>query len=287
MLGMEIRKFLAISVASAASFASAPASFGFGEDELIELPREVLAWVQSTVFVQVEWIEVDLKDYAKMTFEQEGIFNSTEFRHRVQALIEDDKAELKEVAMVNTRSGQRAKTESINEVIYPTEFDPGEVSAVASSETDSKGKTTVTEYEPMATTEFPPPGAYPNPTAFEMRPVGVTLEVDPVVGADNETIELNIAPEIVKLVGESVWQQPIIDGKPVATVRQPEFHSMKQTTAVTLLNGGYCLIDIQQPVDDEGKRIDGKKWLVFVKAWLEPVVPQAIRDAIEGGELPE
>ena len=34
-----------------------------------------------------------------------------------------------------------------------------------------------------------------------MRPVGVTLEVDPVVGADGFTLELNIAPEVTEFEG--------------------------------------------------------------------------------------
>ena len=284
---MKIRRISLLFGALGLSWGAVTASLGFGEDELIELPDEVLAWVQNTVHVQVEWIEVDLKDYAKMTYEQKGTFDSTAFRGEVQKLIEADKAELKELVTINTRSGQRAKTESINEVIYPTEFDPGEVTAVSGREYKDDGTTKATQFAPVEKSKYPHPGGYPNPTAFEMRPVGVTLEVDPVVGADNETIELNIAPEIVKLVGENVWQEPLIDGEPVATVRQPIFNTMKSTTAVTVLNGKYCFFDVQQPVDEEGKRIAGKKWLVFVKAWLEPMVPQAVRDAIEGGEIPE
>jgi len=40
-----------------------------------------------------------------------------------------------------------------------------------------------------------------HPTTFEMRPTGVTLEVDPQVGPDSYTIDLSLAPEVVEFDG--------------------------------------------------------------------------------------
>ena len=106
-----------------------------------------------------------------------------------------------------------------------------------------------------------------NPTAFEMRPVGVTLEVDPVVGADGYTIELNIAPEVVEFEGFINYGSPIqsgaIDalGMPTTIVltenriEQPVFASRKLSTAVTIWDGqtvaigGLIREDVQQTED--------------------------------------
>ena len=39
------------------------------------------------------------------------------------------------------------------------------------------------------------------PTAFETRNTGVTLEVEPVVGPDGITIDLNLVPQVVEFEG--------------------------------------------------------------------------------------
>ena len=39
------------------------------------------------------------------------------------------------------------------------------------------------------------------PTAFETRNTGVTLEVEPVVGPDGVTIDLNLVPQVVEFEG--------------------------------------------------------------------------------------
>jgi len=106
-----------------------------------------------------------------------------------------------------------------------------------------------------------------NPTAFEMRPVGVTLEVDPVVGADGFTIELNIAPEVVEFEGFINYGSPIQSGainalgQPTTIVltenriEQPVFASRKLSTAVTIWDGqtvaigGLIREDVQQTED--------------------------------------
>src|SRR5438105_14047476 len=39
------------------------------------------------------------------------------------------------------------------------------------------------------------------PTAFETRNTGVTLEVEPVVGPDGVTVDLNLVPQVVEFEG--------------------------------------------------------------------------------------
>ena len=56
-------------------------------------------------------------------------------------------------------------------------------------------------------------GAFPvtptTPTAFETRNTGVTLEVEPVVGPDGVTIDLNLVPQVVEFEGFINYGSPI------------------------------------------------------------------------------
>ena len=48
------------------------------------------------------------------------------------------------------------------------------------------------------------------PTAFETRNTGVTLEVEPVVGPDGVTIDLNLVPQVVEFEGFINYGSPIL-----------------------------------------------------------------------------
>jgi general secretion pathway protein D len=52
------------------------------------------------------------------------------------------------------------------------------------------------------------------PTAFEMRPVGVRMEVDPVIG-ENGSIDLNLLPEVTEFDGFINYGSPIYSVQPV------------------------------------------------------------------------
>ena len=85
------------------------------------------------------------------------------------------------------RSGQRCKVENIKEFIYPTEYDPPEMTAPPKGDPANKvpGGIVVTPA---------------NPTAFDVRNVGVTWEVEPVVRADG-SIEISTTVEDVQFEG--------------------------------------------------------------------------------------
>ncbi len=95
------------------------------------------------------------------------------------ALAEAGEAKVIERAFVATRSGQRAKVESFHEFIYPTEYDPEEVGPIKRRDGSERL------------------GIAPRvATAFEMRPVGNVLEVDPSAGRAGG-VELIVASEVV------------------------------------------------------------------------------------------
>jgi beta-lactamase regulating signal transducer with metallopeptidase domain len=108
---------------------------------------------------------------------------------------------------VTTRSGQRATLEVVREFIYPTEYEKEK----PAKEGDKAG------YAPVA---------------FEAKPLGFRLEMEPVIGPDGYTIDLNLTPQLPGFTG---WVEPVLaDG---AKIKQPTFGSNTVTTSVSIWDG--------------------------------------------------
>ncbi len=235
---------------------------GQDADAFNPLGREVpLEEMEKQLRIQVEWIEVSHEQYTALLAETDSTrpvtykpSNDGPLREDLSALMKKGEAKLLDTMMVVARSGQRAKVESIHEYIYPTEYDP-----------------------PFLVTSPPPkdgppakPKEYGNrlpiPAAFETRHVGSTFEVDPVLGADGITIDLNMSPEIVYLADHSMWgTYKSKEGE--LDIQMPTFYTMKVTTQVTLLAGEYFLFGACSPLNLESGMPDyGRKVMVMVKA---------------------
>jgi len=182
-----------------------------------------------------------------------GVFTDPQFQVVVRALAQKKGVDLMSAPQVVTRSGQRAKIEVVREFIYPTEFDPPEI-----PERFLGGSGGISSFPVTPTT----------PTAFETRSVGVTMEVDPVIGNDGYTIDLNLAPEVVEFEGFINYGSPIrtsgIDGNGIVQaveltenrIEQPIFATRKVTTAVTIWDGqtvaiGGLMREDVQSVEDK------------------------------------
>ena len=124
----------------------------------------------------------------------------------------------------------------------------------------------------------PPPGSFVSqgiitpstPIAFETRNLGVTLEVEPIIGPDGYTVDLNLSPEVVEFDGfinyGSTINGPIFDpliipaqiGTAILTenvINQPIFSTRKVTTSVSIWDGqtvalgGLVREDVQKVQD--------------------------------------
>ena len=91
---------------------------------------------------------------------------------------------------VITRSGQNAEIASIQEFTYPTEFEPPEIPNSVGS-----GQSVVTPA---------------TPTSFEVKNLGVMLEVLPEVSADRQFIEVAVKPTIREFEGFVNYGTPIV-----------------------------------------------------------------------------
>ena len=165
---------------------------------------------------------------------------------------------------MTTKSGQRAVIEIVREFRYPTQFQPPQIPQTF------RGGDTFSQ-NPLTGATSGSTGAFPvtptTPTAFETRNTGVTLEVEPVVGPDDLTIDLNLVPQVVEFEGFINYGSPIqtvstnLLGVAQTTVltpniiNQPIFSTRKVTTSVsvwdgqTVVLGGLIREDVQKTED--------------------------------------
>lgn len=207
--------------------------------------------LQKQIRIQVEYIEVGEERFTELMAPVRDGANDTDLREEARALVKNGEGRMLESMVLTTRSGQRAKLESIEEFIYATEIEPGQVPDLPEGGMKSK--------EAVKAAIIPA-----SPTAFDVRNVGATCEVDPVIGNDDATVDLNLAPEVVYLAGESEveeWKTEVLERK----LSQPIFYTVRISTAVSVLHGHYHMIGAMSPKNDEGKRDPTKKVMIFVR----------------------
>src|SRR5204863_4509908 len=181
----------------------------------------------------------------------------------VRALNQKKGVDLLSAPKVTTKSGQRAIIEIVREFRYPTTFTPPQVPSI----TGGTGGTGTVSIEVVTPT---------TPQTFETRNTGVTLEVEPVVGPDGVTIDLNLVPQVVEFEGFINYGSPInavgvntIAGSTAGSlitisspvrltdnvINQPIFSTRKVTTSVsvwdgqTVVLGGLMREDVQKTED--------------------------------------
>ena len=186
-----------------------------------------------------------------------GVFTNPQFQVVVRALNQKKGVDLLSAPKVTTKSGQRAVIEIVREFRYPTTFSAPQVPSIGSTTTIVSGVV------PVVVTPT-------TPQTFETRNTGVTLEVEPVVGPDGVTIDLNLVPQVVEFEGFINYGSPInavgvntigviSTSAPVLltenVINQPVFSTRKVTTNVsvwdgqTVVIGGLMREDVQKTED--------------------------------------
>jgi len=185
-----------------------------------------------------------------------GVFTNPQFQVVLRGISQQKGIDLLSAPKVTTKSGQRAVIEIVREFRYPTTFTPPQVPSI----TGGTGGTGTVSIEVVTPT---------TPQTFETRNTGVTLEVEPVVGPDGVTIDLNLVPQVVEFEGFINYGSPIfgvnpnlVSGTTVPTIlltqnviNQPIFSTRKVTTNVsvwdgqTVVLGGLMREDVQKVED--------------------------------------
>jgi general secretion pathway protein D len=194
-------------------------------------------------------------------FSLAGVFTQPQFQVVIRALNQKKGVDLLSAPKVTTKSGQRAVIEIVREFRYPTTFTPPQVPTFSS--TVGGGAAAPAVVTPTT------------PQTFETRNTGVTLEVEPVVGPDGVTIDLNLVPQVVEFEGFVNYGSPIfavgtntttIAGQTLLSltapvlltanvINQPIFSTRKVTTSVsvwdgqTVVMGGLMREDVQKTED--------------------------------------
>ncbi|MCP4848864.1 MAG: hypothetical protein GY899_13055 [Verrucomicrobiaceae bacterium] len=192
-----------------------------------------------------------------------GVLTDPQFQMVMRAISQAKGADLITRPSIVTRSGQRATVDIIREFPYPTEYDPPEIPQDFNGGNNFGGGGLG---QAQAPSSFPVTPAHP--TAFEVRNLGTHLEVEPVVGQDNFTVELNLAPEFVQFEGFINYGSPIsTSGTDILgnvesveltdnRILQPVFKTLRENTSVVVWDDATVVIG--GLIEDRGTVVDDK-----------------------------
>ncbi len=150
---------------------------------------------------------------------------------------------------VTTKPGQQAVIEIIREFRYPTEFEAPQI-----PQNFGSVGTTTNLLNPLASSSGSFPVTPTTPTTFEVKNTGVTLQVEPQIGPDGYSIDMNLAPQVVEFEGFINYGSPIQTSSTNAlgiqtinvitpnVINQPIFATRKVTTNVTVFDGATVVL---------------------------------------------
>lgn len=176
-----------------------------------------------------------------------------------------------------TRSGQASSIVISREFIYPTEYEPPQLAGIGSSQS-------------VGTTQTATPA---NPSAFQKRDVGISLEVLPVVDSGKQFITVTLNPSLSNFDGFVNYGSPINSvtqgtlGAETFTLTEnailmPVFSDQKLSTQVDVADGatmvlGGLMKDSVQNVED---RTPGLGKLPLVGRFFQSKSRKAVSTAI-------
>jgi hypothetical protein len=167
----------------------------------------------------------------------------------LQAEIAADRGRVVGVAAIETKSGQRCTVESgrlyawANANLKPQVLEAKE----------EKGALAVPTAELVAT--------------VEREPLGLHWEIDPVLGADGHTIDVNTSVRRHSQAPTERFDAPVArEGSLTVDAPAVDFHPLELTTAFTTQNGMWRMIGTWQPVGADGGLDPDVMQAIFVRA---------------------
>ena len=169
-----------------------------------------------------------------------GVFGNRDVTAIMRGLDQKKGTDIMTAPSIIARSGEKATIKVIREFLYPTEYEPPELPDRVTSASSVLG----TGDDSASSSVFPVTPA--TPTAFELKPIGVSLEIEPTIGENNYTIDLRFVPEIVEFEGFINYGSPIkasglIDGEQIVItdnrIEMPVFAIRSVNTQLTIYDG--------------------------------------------------
>lgn len=222
---------------------------GKAHEELQTYTYELMKRVAKTIHVSTYLIEADAATVRQLVSETAGNGDHRPQLDKLRALVGEGKARQVDLLRVDTRSGQRASVERGEERLLVSEF-----------EGSFKGWTSV---------------------SHEMRPVGSKMEVDPVLGPDDDIIDLNLALNHHYRAPQDRWEPVALSGGgQQADVRVTDFYTIETTTAQSMIQGTARLIGVWKPEGATEPARENVLLVAMLKADLVRVMP-AVRPQLE------
>ncbi|MFT4638683.1 MAG: general secretion pathway protein D [Verrucomicrobiales bacterium] len=171
-------------------------------------------------------------------FSVSGQMTDPQFQAVLRGVNQHKATDVVTAPFVTVKPGHRARIESGIEFIYPVEFDPPEL--------------------PQEVNTLAGGGVFPvtpaHPTTFQMRQLGFSLEVEPVISADGKMVDMTLAPEFVEFQGFVNYGSPItaagtdLLGNPTNIlvtdnqILQPVFSTIREAVDATVYDGSTLVI---------------------------------------------
>ena len=240
-----------------------------------------------------------------------GLFSDGQVQMIMRGLAQKKGIDLMTAPSITARSGQKATIEVIREFIYPTEYEPPELP----QQNNNGGGIFGGGGGGAAGIATPA-----TPTAFETKNTGVTLEIEPNIGANDFVIDLRFLPEIVEFEGFINYGSPIqspstdIFGNAVNAIitenriEMPVFSKRSVNTSLTIYDGytvavgGLMREDVQNVEDkvpilgdipiigrlfqSKGENRIKSNLIIFVTAQIIDATGRPIRGADSAGSVP-
>lgn len=168
----------------------------------------------------------------------------------------DSGVKLEHHSITMVRSGQKSRTEGVNEIAWPSEFQvpqiPQHISLPVAPATTGAGSDDAV---------FPPwPRGASTPTGHSFRDTGHILEVELTLTKDTRIADLNIAPEYCHRAG-------IVKMGVMGEIYQPVFETQRSSAQVSNWVDQPTLVSTFSPPVNTGvpggNQID-RTWLLFV-----------------------
>lgn len=175
---------------------------------------------------------------------------------RLREMLAAGKARLEKLMVLRTKSGQRAVVESVHELRFIASVPVPPPAPLPPAENADKAPEVAVEGKPLV----PPPAVSTPAITYETRNIGDTLELEPVLGPDGMTIDLNLVPQTARYLGERT-----LGGND--SVKQPIIEVGKVTTSLSVRDGHPVLLGtVHPPLANgfPGQQKEQRVWLEFL-----------------------
>lgn len=203
--------------------------------------------------IRLEWFETGTKETIALLDDWKPAADASAIR---KSLLTLKKTTVKESLLTQLDVGEKSTTETILEMIYPTEYEPPEglpPSELPLKEKTSKQNETATKLAKILSAA--------TATAFETRNIGVTTSfaLEPTHTSD-VMFDLSFVSENVSFI-------KMIDyGQKGVVIEMPLFNTIRTSQTLRLKLGQWRLASIQPAVDPEtGTPVSTRRLVLFIR----------------------